>query len=185
MKLKNEKISKTLSLVLRHKPEQIGIVLDIHGWTEVTTLLSKLSITFEELDYIVETNAKKRFAFNIDKTKVRANQGHSVEVDLGFSEKTPPQLLYHGTSYGAMCFIEVDGIKKMKRHHVHLSDNNDTAYTVGKRHGASYVLLIDSAKMVKDGYKFYQSENGVWLTDFVPVDYILNLNESLNGYEAY
>ncbi|GAB4028913.1 RNA 2'-phosphotransferase [Spirosoma gilvum] len=173
-----QRVSKFLSLVLRHKPESLGITLDEQGWTEVDTLLTKLRtkgyrIDRNQLEYIVETNNKKRFAFSPDGTQIRANQGHSVDVDLGYTEKQPPRFLYHGTATRFLDAIRAEGLKKMNRHHVHLSSDEQTAYAVGSRHGKPVILTIKAGEMATTGHAFYQSENGVWLTDTVPADYIL------------
>jgi putative RNA 2'-phosphotransferase len=171
------KISKFLSLVLRHKPEQIGIELDNNGWTSVDELISKMnsngkSIDFETLELVVDTNNKKRFCFNSDKTQIRANQGHSIDIDLGYTAKTPPALLYHGTADRYTDSIYKQGIQKRDRHHVHLSSVIETALSVGKRHGKPVIFEIDTEPMINNGHIFYESENGVWLTDEVPAQYI-------------
>jgi len=173
-----QRVSKFLSLVLRHKPESLGITLDEHGWTTVDSLLSKLRakgyrIDRSQLAFIVETNNKKRFAFSPDGTQIRANQGHSVDVDLGYIEKQPPQLLYHGTATRFLDSIRTEGLKKMNRHHVHLSSDEQTARAVGSRHGKPIILTVKASEMATAGHVFYQSENGVWLTDLVPVAYIV------------
>jgi len=169
--------SKILSLVLRHKPEVIGITLDKNGWVLVSDLICGMKnygrpITMVELENIVATNDKKRFAFNDDHTKIRANQGHSVEIDLALTETTPPPILYHGTAQSSVESIKQSGLTKMKRQHVHLSADKETAIKVGSRHGKPVVLKINTAQMLVDGYKFYQAANGVWLTDKVPYEYI-------------
>ncbi len=171
---KNEDISKLLSLVLRHKPETIGIELDKNGWADVSELLSKIgrNISMDLLEEIVATSDKKRFAFNDAKTKIRANQGHSINVDVELKVVTPPKILYHGTADRFLESIMAKGLEKGNRLHVHLSENYDTATKVGIRHGKPLILKIDAEKMNNDGYKFYLSANNVWLTDFVPVKYI-------------
>lgn len=171
--------SKFLSLVLRHKPEELGITLDENGWTDVPTLLAKMDakghrITNDQLRHIVETNSKKRFAFNDDESRIRANQGHSVEMNLGYVQKQPPEFLYHGTATRFLDVILDDGLQKMNRHHVHLSSDEQTARSVGSRHGKPVVLTVKAGAMAADGHVFYQSENGVWLTDHVPVAYIVH-----------
>lgn len=171
------KVSKYLSLVLRHKPDDLGITLDENGWTDVKFLLQKLKgkrmdISINELEDIVETNNKKRFAFNDTKTKIRANQGHSVEVDLKLDVIEPPDTLYHGTSVNTVRVIKNTGIKKMTRQHVHLSADLATAQNVGSRKGLVQILNIKTKEMFDDGFTFFKSENGVWLTDFVPAKYI-------------
>lgn len=171
------RVSKFLSLVLRHKPDQIGISLDANGWTDVDTLLTNLKakgyrIDHNQLRYVVETNNKKRFAFSPDEKRIRANQGHSVAVDLGYTQKQPPQFLYHGTAAQFLNAILAEGLKKMNRHHVHLSIDEETARSVGSRHGRPVVLIVRADDMAADGHVFYQSDNGVWLTSYVPVAYI-------------
>lgn len=173
------RISKFLSLVLRHQPETIGILLDENGWTDVPTLLAKMAvrgyrITHDQLRHIVDTNNKKRFAFNEDESRIRASQGHSVEVDLGYVQKQPPEFLYHGTATRFLDVILADGLKKMNRHHVHLSSDEQTARSVGSRHGKPVVLVVKAEEMVANGHVFYQSENGVWLTDHVPAAYLVH-----------
>lgn len=166
------RLSKLLSLALRHRPEVLGIELDNNGWTEVSVLLHRAKITSETLDYIVETNNKQRFAFNADKTKIRANQGHSVTIELGYVAQRPPDILFHGTSLQFLPSILRTGLDKRQRHHVHLSPDIETALKVGERRGKPIVLEIDSAKMYNDQFAFYLSTNGVWLTDHVPPKYI-------------
>ena len=174
------RISKFLSLVLRHKPETIGLELDENGWTDTNELLAKMSqngksIDFEQLNIVVENNPKKRFAFNEDKTRIRANQGHSIKIDLGFEPQQPPEILYHGTGTKYLKSILEQGLKKQKRHHVHLSADKETATKVGQRHGKLAMLEVATGKMYQDRYKFYLSENRVWLTDEVPVEYLRQL----------
>ena len=174
------RISKFLSLVLRHKPGTIGLELDENGWTDTNELLEKMSqngksIDFEQLNIVVENNPKKRFAFNEDKTRIRANQGHSIKIDLGFEPQQPPEILYHGTGTKYLESILEQGLKKQKRHHVHLSADKETATKVGQRHGKLAMLEVATITMYQDGYKFYLSENGVWLTDEVPIEYLRQL----------
>ena len=170
--------SKFLSLVLRHKPGLIGVSLDANGWTDVDTLLTKLQtkgyrINRDQLRYVVEANSKKRFALSPDEKQIRANQGHSVAVDLGYTQQQPPPFLYHGTAAQFLDSILTDGLKKMGRHHVHLSSDVQTAHLVGSRHGRPIVLLVKAGDMAADGHTFYQSDNGVWLTNSVPAAYIV------------
>lgn len=171
------RLSKFLSLVLRHKPETIGIQLDTNGWTDVPTLIENInrtgrSIDFEMLESIVETNAKQRFAFNASRDKIRASQGHSVQVDLGYTAMVPPAILYHGTGEKSVTGILQTGLEKRNRHHVHLSADVPTAIQVGQRHGKPFVFEILSGQMHEAGHLFYRSDNGVWLTDRVPVKYL-------------
>lgn len=172
-----QKISKFMSLVLRHKPQEIGLQLDENGWTSVSDFLEKMNtkennLDFESLEEIVATNDKKRFAFNDDKTKIRASQGHSVTIDLALQEIVPPEILFHGTVEKFISEIKSKGLLKMSRQHVHLSKDEETAIKVGSRRGNPIILIVDCVKMHQDGFKFYQSENGVWLTDEVPANYI-------------
>lgn len=175
--MSDHRLSKFLSLVLRHAPEQAGITLDVNGWTDVKILLSKLKskghvCDFSDLENLVANNDKKRFAFNDTKTKIRANQGHSIEVDLKLEEIEPPRFLYHGTVSYSIDTIKREGLNKMLRHHVHLSENKETAIKVGSRRGNPHILKISSGIMYENGFKFYKSANDVWLTDNVPVIYI-------------
>jgi len=173
----NIRISKFLSLILRHKPEAIGIELDENGWTDVKLLVEKVNkanftLTLEILKHIVETNSKKRFVFNDTLDKIRANQGHSVKVVLGYEVKSPPEILFHGTAEKFRKSILEKGILKKERHHVHLSADMETAVKVESRHGKPFVFEVLSGKMFSDKYNFYLSENGVWLTDYVPAEYL-------------
>lgn len=177
----NTRISKFLSLVLRHSPETIGIDLDENGWTNVETLINKVnekgfSIDTDILKHVVETNSKKRFAFNDTFDKVRANQGHSVEVELGYESKQPPTILYHGTGERTVSQIQVTGLVKMERHHVHLSADIETALKVGQRHGKPVVFEVLAGQMYQNKFDFYLTDNGVWLTDHVPVSFIKQLD---------
>jgi putative RNA 2'-phosphotransferase len=170
-------ISKFLSLVLRHQPQEIGLILNENGWADVAELMQKSArkgrrFSMEELEEIVATNDKKRFSFSEDKTKIRANQGHSVEIDLALRPIAPPDILYHGTAEKNLPSILEKGIQKMNRQHVHLSKDKETAHKVGSRHGKPAILTINSAQMHQDGLLFYQSDNGVWLTDAVAGQYI-------------
>lgn len=171
-------LSKFLSLLLRHQPEIINLNLDENGWADVKELQEKCvkqnqDFTLEELDEIVETNDKKRFIFNEDRTKIRVNQGHSIAVDLALKPQQPPEFLYHGTAENNVNSILEKGIEKRNRQHVHLSNNKDTASKVGMRHGKPVLLTIMTGKMHLDGIVFYLSENNVWLTDFVDPEYIM------------
>jgi putative RNA 2'-phosphotransferase len=170
--------SKFLSLVLRHKPETIDLHLDENGWTEVAALISKMKraghdLDLDKLKYVVENNNKQRFAFDASGRKIRANQGHSIEVDLNLTPQKPPEILFHGTATKNLSSIFALGLEKRNRQHVHLSPDEGTAIKVGARHGNPVVLQITAGKMYAEGHVFYQSDNGVWLTDHVPPEYIL------------
>lgn len=176
-------LSKFLSLILRHKPQTIGILLDKNGWANVDELIAKMNvhgtkIDMQLLEYVVENNNKKRYAFNDDKTLIRASQGHSIEVDLEYEPQIPPDVLYHGTGEKNVQSILKFGIKKMKRHHVHLSSDVETAVKVGKRHGNPVVFVVHSKEMHNEGFVFYISENGVWLTEFVPKEFVELIKET-------
>ena len=173
--LKN--ISKFMSLVLRHKPEEIALEMDEEGWVKVSELISKMNskgirVTVEIIQTVVETNDKQRFSFNEDKTLIRASQGHSIDVNLNLPEAIPPDILYHGTTGKYIDNIFQTGLRKQNRQHVHLSVTRETAMNVGSRHGKPVILVINAKLMYEDGIKFYLSENKVWLTDAVPVQYI-------------
>ena len=173
----DEKLSKTLSFVLRHRPESIGVTLDKAGWCPIEDLLTQLNANGTEIDRealvrVVQNDAKGRYA--IDGDRIRANQGHSVKVDLGYKAKKPPAVLYHGTIAAFLAAIMKKGLDKMKRTHVHLSLDVETARVVAARRGKPVILVIDAAKMDADGFVFYLSENGVWLTDEVPAKYLSN-----------
>ncbi|MDR6459753.1 putative RNA 2'-phosphotransferase [Chryseobacterium vietnamense] len=175
--IEKKKISKFLSLILRHQPESIGLKLDENGWADVEELREKsarkrIYVTPEELDEVVETNNKKRFAFNEDKTMIRASQGHSIDIDLALEAIQPPEFLYHGTAEANIRSILEKGIEKRTRQHVHLSADKETATKVGMRHGKPVILTIRTGTMHQDGLNFFQSANGVWLTDFVDAKYI-------------
>ena len=166
------KISRYISLILRHKPEAIGITLDEHGWANVNELIKGININIEILEHIVSTDDKQRYSFNDDKTLIRANQGHSIPVDVELEEIQPPKYLYHGTGKKYKDSIIEDGLIPKSRLYVHLSSDIDTSINVGKRHGDVIVFRINSLKMFNDGYKFYISKNGVWLTKHVPTVYL-------------
>jgi putative RNA 2'-phosphotransferase len=170
-------LSKFLSFVLRHQPQSIGITLDENGWVGVENLLAHCRangrlISFETLKQIVATSPKNRFALSEDETRIRANQGHSIEVDLGYESREPPAVLFHGTVGTVLEEIRAMGLLKMGRHHVHLSSDLNTAAAVGSRRGRPIVLQIAAAQMHADGHAFYLSANGVWLTEHVPPQYI-------------
>ncbi|NEP10062.1 MAG: RNA 2'-phosphotransferase [Symploca sp. SIO2C1] len=171
------KISKYLSKHLRHQPERIGIKLAPGGWVSIDELLRackkhSFEINRTELEEVVANNDKKRFSFDSTGTLIRANQGHSVEVDLQLEPVIPPKVLYHGTGHRAVEVILQQGLRKMSRHHVHLSSEMITARKVGARHGRPVILIVDAAGMQNDGYTFYCSDNGVWLVDNVPPKYL-------------
>jgi len=170
-------ISKFLSLVLRHKPETISIQLDVNGWADIDELIEKSSdhgIHFDRelLSHIVATNSKKRFAFNETGNKIRASQGHSIEIDLAYTPQKPPEFLYHGTGENSVQSILKAGLERRGRQHVHLSGDIDTAINVGQRHGKPFVFKVLAGKMYDDKFEFFRSENNVWLTDKVPVEYL-------------
>ena len=168
--------SKFLSLILRHKPETIGIELDEHGWADVEELIRGMSKTHEFnmdiLEEIVRTDNKQRYSFNDDKTLIRANQGHSIPVDVELEKMEPPEYLYHGTGEKYRNSIDKEGLKPKSRLYVHLSADTDTAINVGRRHGRPVIYRVSSGAMQKAGYEFYRSVNGVWLTKEVPARYI-------------
>jgi putative RNA 2'-phosphotransferase len=171
-----KKISKALSYWLRHNPGQIGLELSEDGWTGVDVLIEKakgtIEFDFDELRYVVDNNDKKRFSLSNDNSKIRANQGHSIEVDLKLSEVVPPQILYHGAPVGVVDSIMKEGLKKMSRHHVHLSPDKETAAVVGSRRGKFLILEVEAMRLRADGHKIYMSDNGVYLVDEVPPEYI-------------
>lgn len=164
--------SKLISLILRHKPETIGITLDEHGWANVVELLNGLKIDMALLEEIVNTDDKQRYSFNDDKTLIRANQGHSIQVDVELEEAQPPEFLWHGTGKKYVSGICDSGLIPKSRLYVHLSSDVETAVKVGERHGEVALFRVDAAKMYLAGFKFYLSKNGVWLTKHVPVDYL-------------
>ena len=171
------KISKLIALVLRHKPETLGITLDSHGWADTKQLVSAINnrekFTIKDLEYIVSTDEKQRYSFNRDKSMIRANQGHSINVDVEFEEEIPPDILYHGTAKKYFSSIMKEGLKPQSRLYVHLSTDEKTAINVGSRHGDPIVFKIDAKQMERDGYKFYRSVNNVWLTKEVPTQYFM------------
>ncbi|HEY5835243.1 RNA 2'-phosphotransferase [Streptomyces sp.] len=167
------KVSKFLAMVLRHRPESVGMVLDEGGWVDVDELLAACAaggrrFSRAELDHVVATNSKKRFAFSADGRRIRASQGHSVAVELGLPPAPPPDVLYHGTAAATLPVILREGLKPMSRQDVHLSADVETAVRVGARHGRPVVLAVDAAGLAAAGHEFRVSANGVWLTDGVP-----------------
>ena len=171
------RLSKFLSLVLRHDPGCINLHLDKHGWASVGDLIAAAhrkgtQITSQQLEEVVATNDKKRFAFNEDHTRIRASQGHSVDIDLGLPPRVPPPIVYHGTTVRFLDQIKKEGLTSQRRKHVHLSPDKPTAILVGKRHGTPVILPIRSGDMHTAGKIFYCSDNGVWLTNHVPTNFI-------------
>jgi len=180
------RLGRFLSLVLRHQPEAAGITLDAHGWADVRQLLDGVNRTgrhmdMDTLERIVRENNKQRYSFNEAHTKIRANQGHSIDVDVELKKAGPPALLYHGTARRFLKSIFAQGIQKRGRQYVHLSGESETAVKVGARHGSPAVLKVDAFAMDRDGITFYQSENGVWLCEYVPPKYILGTQYPSNG----
>lgn len=171
------RLSKFFSYVLRHRPESIGLNLDRNGWASVDELLEASrrhgrTITRQQLDEVVATNDKQRFSFSPDRRRIRANQGHSIPVELALEPLQPPELLYHGTADRFVDLICRQGLMRQGRHHVHLSGDAETARRVGGRRGRPAVLTVEAGRMHRDGFIFYCSENGVWLTDSVPREYL-------------
>ncbi|HYE44421.1 MAG TPA: RNA 2'-phosphotransferase [Caulobacter sp.] len=173
MKKDKKTISKTLSYWLRHAPEAGNLVLDPAGWAPVDHLLQSLNdVSFDELAAVVEENDKQRFEFSPDLERIRARQGHSIEIALDLPPTPPPARLFHGTVGKALDAIFAEGLKKMARHHVHLSPDLETARRVGARRGAPVILVVEADRMAADGHVFMVSSNGVWLTDAVPAAYL-------------
>lgn len=171
----NKDISKTLSFWLRHRPDAAGLTLDAQGWTPVDPVLAALGRKHpcdrDRLVEVIADNDKQRFELSPDGERIRARQGHSVEVDLDWPEAEPPALLYHGTVERFLPAIRAEGLKPMRRHHVHLSPDRETATRVGNRRGEAVVLTIRAGDMHAAGHRFYLTGNGVWLTDMVSPDY--------------
>jgi len=173
--------SKFLSYVLRHRPDSIGITLDQNGWVDIDELLAAAQrhgkeLSRTRLQQIVATSDKKRFAISADGERIRANQGHSVSIDLGLIPAVPPELLYHGTVERFLDSIRTQGLVRGSRHHVHLSPDEKTARKVGGRRGKPAILVVEARSMHEAGHKFYQSENNVWLTDQVPPEFLRGLD---------
>ena len=170
-------VSKYMSLILRHKPETIGISLDEHGWANVEDLITGIAkdneFNMEILEEIVRRDEKQRYSFNEDKTLIRANQGHSIPVDVELEEWVPPEILWHGTGEKYVESIDREGLISKSRLYAHLSKDEDTAIKVGSRHGKPVIYNVKAKQMYDDGYKFYLSVNGVWLTKEVPVKYLI------------
>ena len=176
--------SKFLSLVLRHKPEEIGLVLDQNGWADIDELVAKagtrgVPLTRELIAEVVATSDKQRFAIDAGGQRIRANQGHSVEIDLGLQPQAPPDTLFHGTGEKSVAAIRAEGLKAGQRQHVHLSRDEETAVKVGSRHGRPVVLRIAAGRMHEQGHAFFLSTNGVWLTDCVLSQFIQFPNETI------
>ena len=172
-----KRISKFLSLVLRHQPEKIGLQLDSAGWADVDELLAKVSsqafaLDRTSLEAVVAGNDKQRFAFSEDGRCIRASQGHSIAVELEYQPLEPPEQLYHGTTHRSLDSIRAQGLLKRSRQHVHLSPDRETAEKVGMRHGPPVILTIRAGEMHRAGHRFYCSANGVWLVEAVPSEFI-------------
>jgi putative RNA 2'-phosphotransferase len=179
MEKKLAKLSKFMSLVLRHQPETIGLTLDGEGWADVTDMLARMNqhgtkCDLPLLEQVVSTNDKQRFAFNADRTKIRANQGHSVEIDLALRPQAPPEILLHGTVAKFLDSILAQGLLPGSRQHVHLSTDEAVARSVGARRGQPVVLRVRAGEMHRAGHEFFCSENGVWLTAQVPAQYLVD-----------
>ena len=173
----NKHLSKKLSYILRHHPDSIGLVLDKNGWANVEELLEKLnasgtSVNLENLREVVSTNAKQRFSFDEGVNRIRANQGHSINIALGLASVKPPSILYHGTATVNREAILSQGLTRQQRQHVHLSADISTAIQVGQRHGKPFIFEVDTKAMHAAGFTFFRSENNVWLTDHVPPQFL-------------
>lgn len=181
--MSDEKTNRYISLILRHKPETIGITLDEHGWADVGALIEGVNRThplnIDILERIVAEDEKQRYSFNDDKTLIRANQGHSVPVDVELEETEPPEYLYHGTATKYETAIDEQGLIPKSRLYVHLSTDVDTAKKVGARHGKPVIYKVKASEMYKDGAKFFRSVNGVWLTKAVEARYLEKINLNL------
>jgi putative RNA 2'-phosphotransferase len=183
MNKRHVRISKFLSLVLRHRPQKIGLSLDGAGWVPVADLLEACRrhgfiLCLDELQAVVTQNDKARFSFSVDGGLIRANQGHSIPVQLGYEPAEPPEYLFHGTAARFLAAIREQGLVKRQRHHVHLSSDEATARQVGRRHGRPVILRVHSGAMHQDGHLFYLSENGVWLVEAVPQRYLEVVGET-------
>jgi putative RNA 2'-phosphotransferase len=181
--------SKFLSLVLRHEPSAAHVTLDSAGWVEVEALLAGCvmagkAISRDDLEHVVVTNAKKRFEFSADGTRIRASQGHSVEVELEYAPQEPPELLYHGTATCFLDSIRAQGLLKMERHHVHLSAETRMTLEVGARHGKPVLLTILAGEMHAAGHVFFRSTNGVWLVDHVPPNFLQFPNQAVKKMDG-
>jgi putative RNA 2'-phosphotransferase len=170
-------ISKFLSLVLRHQPETIGLTLDPAGWTDLSELVTKArahgtAIAEDDIRRIAAESDKERFTFSPDGLRIRAAQGHSVTVELGLTPVAPPEILFHGTATRFADSIRAEGLKPQSRQQVHLSQDEETALKVGRRHGKPIIFRVAAGRMQAEGFKFFQADNGVWLTDAVPPDFL-------------
>lgn len=177
------RLSKFISLVLRHKPQQIGLILDPQGWAKVDELIAKAGQAGVALDQallreIVASNDKQRFAISPDGQRIRASQGHSIEVDLALEPRQPPERLFHGTARQFVTLIQQKGLLAGRRMHVHLSVDEQTARKVGQRHGEPVIFYVDAGRMQREGSIFFCSENGVWLTEHVPPSYLSLLEDT-------
>lgn len=175
--MKTTNISRYIALLLRHHPEKAGLCLDEHGWVEVEALIQGVRRRYPEfnravLDEIVARDSKQRYVYNQDKTCIRANQGHSIPVDVELKQALPPTILYHGTGEKYVESIQKVGLIPKSRLYVHLSTDIQTAIQVGKRHGQPVIYQIDTQQMIHDGFIFYISANHIWLTKAVPVQYL-------------
>ena len=181
-----DKIGKYLCFILRHHPEKIGITLDEHGWADVDELLAGISercpLCREQLEEIVRTDAKSRYSFSADGQLIRCNQGHSIPVDVELEQVLPPEFLWHGTAERFLPAIFQEGLRRMSRLYVHLSATPEIAQTVGARHGKPVVLRVQTGKMAEDGYAFYRSVNGVWLTEAVPLQFRMHSFSALSQF---
>ena len=175
----NKRMGKYVSMLLRHHPEEAGVILDEHGWTDVKDLIEKVNprypLTEEILHQLAFGPDKQRYEFSEDGRRIRAVHGHSVKVDLGYEETQPPEILYHGTAEKYRESIEKSGLEKRNRQYVHLSENTEQAKAVGLRHGKLVFYSVKAGEMHDGGYVFYRSKSGVWLTDSVPVKYLIRM----------
>jgi putative RNA 2'-phosphotransferase len=173
----HRKVSKFLSLVLRHDPQRIGLALDAQGWADIDALIERAGahgvvLTREIIREVVATSDKQRFAIDASERRIRANQGHSVDIDLGLDPCEPPEVLFHGTAEANLAAIRAEGLKPGRRQHVHLSIDSATASAVGRRHGKPVILRVAAGRMRSSGFDFFVAENGVWLTAAVPPEFI-------------
>lgn len=175
--MNNKQLSKFLSYLLRHKPETLQLNMDQQGWVDLEELLEKMQasgkkVSHDDILEVVATDNKQRYKIDRARNKIRANQGHSINIDLSLKAQSPPPTLFHGTAERNISAIKIHGLKKMKRQHVHLSELKETARSVGQRYGKPIILEIDCVRMQEAGMNFFKSENGVWLCDQVPAEYI-------------